>query len=109
MIGRIPPALVTDGLLALAISQVCYALLPYRRRSYPYVVLLAAVGMAIGQAWNALDLPAVRLGDAAVIPGALFAVLLQPLAGRLPPIVGRFRAPRVSSPDAEGNLAGGEQ
>lgn len=105
----IPPALVTDALLALVISHVCYAFLPYRRRSYLYVLLLCGAGMVLGQGWNALDLPAVRLGDAAVIPGALFALVLQPLAGRLPPIVPRFNAARVSSAEAAGNQVGGER
>lgn len=106
--AAIPPALVVDVLLALIVSHLCYALLPYRRRSYPFVLLLAGAGLALGQGWNAFDLPAVRLGDAAVIPGVLFAVLLQPLAGRLPAIVPRFSEPRVSAADSEGNQAGGD-
>lgn len=106
--SAIPPALVVDTLVTLAVSQLCYALLPYRRHSYPYVLLLAALGMALGQGWNALDLPSLRLGDAALVPGIPFAVVLQPLAGRLPPIVTRSTGPRVSSADSDGNQAGGD-
>lgn len=81
--SAVPPALVVDVLAALIISQLCYAFFPYRRRQYLPVLLLAAAGVALGQLWDFMGVPAWRLGGAALVPGALFAVALQPLARRL--------------------------
>lgn len=78
------PALVLAPLLALITSQVFYAFLPYSRRSYPAVLLLTATGFAIGQGWQYLQLPSVHIGEGNVLPGLLFAAVLQPLASRLP-------------------------
>ena len=82
--SAIPPALIIDVLAALIVSQVCYAFWPYRRRAYLPALLLAAAGIALGQFWDLLGLPAWRLGGAALIPGVLFALALQPLAERVP-------------------------
>lgn len=82
--SAIPPALVVDLLAILIVSQLCYAFLPYRRRAYLPVLLLAAAGFALGQLWDFIGLPAWRLGGAALIPGAVFALALQPLAKRVP-------------------------
>jgi len=88
VLQRIPPALILDGLLVLVASQLLYALFPYRRRAYLPVLLLTALGFALGQAWDALGLPSRRLGGANLLPALVFVLLLAPLAPRirLPPI-----------------------
>ncbi len=78
------PALLLAPLLALITSQVFYAFLPYSRRNYPAILLLTAVGYALGQGWQYLQLPSVHIGEGNILPGVLFAALLQPLAPRLP-------------------------
>jgi hypothetical protein len=75
---------VVAALLILILSQVLYALWPYRRRSYLPALLLTAVGVLLGQAWDVVGLPALRLGQANLLPAVLFAIALQPLADRLP-------------------------
>ena len=77
------PVAILDGLLALIMSQLCYAFFPYRRRVYWPALALAALGILLGQLWDYLGIPAWRLGGAALLPGALFAVALQPLARRI--------------------------
>lgn len=77
------PVLIVDALVTLVVSQLCYAFLPYRRRLYWPVLLLAAAGVLAGQLWDFLGIPAWRLGGAALVPGVLFAVALQPLARRI--------------------------
>ena len=72
------------GLLVLIVSQLLYAFAPYRRRDYPLVLMLTAVGFGLGQLWDFVGLPAWRLGEANVLPAVVFALLLQPLADRLP-------------------------
>ena len=79
-----PPALVLAPLLALITSQVFYAFGPYSRRSYPAILLLTAIGFALGQGWQYLQLPSVHIGEGNVLPGLLLAAALQPLASRLP-------------------------
>jgi hypothetical protein len=75
----IPPGVVVGLLAVLALSHLLYAFWPYRRRSYPAVLLLTAIGVLLGQGWDAVGLPALRLGEANVVPAVLFAVGLQPL------------------------------
>ena len=87
----IPPGIVVGLLLVLALSQLLYAFWPYSRRSYVPALLLTAIGVLLGQGWDALGLPALRLGQANLLPAALFAIALQPLADRLPPLPLRFR------------------
>ena len=79
------PGYLLAVLLILAVSGVCYAFLPYRRRRYPLVLLLATVGMLLGQIWSALGLPAVGLGDANLVPGLPLAFVLQVFQDRLQP------------------------
>ena len=83
----VPPGLVVAGLGVLILSQLFYALLPYRRRAYLPTVLMTALGFALGQLWDFLGLPSVRLGQANLLPAVAFALLLQPLARFVP----RFR------------------
>ncbi len=84
----IPPGLIIAVLLVLIVSQLCFALLPYRRRAYVPILLMTALGFGAGQLWDFLGLPAARLGQANVLPAILFALLLQPLA-RFVPLPGR--------------------
>ena len=80
----IPPGLIVAVLLILIVSQFCFALLPYRRRAYVPVLVMTALGFGLGQAWDFLGLPSLRLGQANVIPALIFALLLQPLARFVP-------------------------
>lgn len=77
------PALLLGLLITLILSQLLYAFLRWGG-SYPAVLLLTAVGIALGQVWRLLDLPGLALGDLNLLPGVLFAILLRPLASRLP-------------------------
>ena len=87
----IPPGVVVGLLLVLVLSQLFYAFWPYARRSYLPALLLTSAGVLLGQGWDALGLPALRLGEANLVPAVLFAVALQPLADRLPSLPLRFR------------------
>ena len=78
------PALLLAPLLALITSQLFYAFLPYSKRNYLAILLLTAVGFGLGQVWQFLQLPSVHIGEGNVVPGVVFAALLQPLAPRLP-------------------------
>jgi hypothetical protein len=91
VVTGIPPGLLIGLLLVLALSQLFYAFWPYARRSYLIALLLTALGVLIGQGWDALGLPALRLGQANLVPAILFAAALQPLADRLPSVPLRFR------------------
>ncbi|HEY1455381.1 MAG TPA: hypothetical protein VGG31_02710 [Candidatus Dormibacteraeota bacterium] len=94
----IPPGLIVAVLLVLITSQLCFALLPYRRRAYLPVLLMTALGFGLGQVWDVLGLPSARLGEANLLPAVAFAVLLQPLARLVPR---PRREPKTPSP---GNL-----
>ena len=80
----IPPGLIVAVLLTLIVSQLCYAFLPYRRRAYVPILVMTAIGFGLGQLWDFLGLPSIRLGQADLLPGLLFALLLQPLARFVP-------------------------
>jgi hypothetical protein len=80
----IPPGLIVAVLLVLIVSQLCYAFLPYRRRAYIPILVMTALGFALGQAWDFLGLPSWRLGEANFFPALAFALLLQPLARFIP-------------------------
>ncbi len=84
LIRLIPPGLVVAVLLVLIVSQLCYAFVPYRRRAYVPILLMTAAGFALGQLWDYLGLPSVRMGQANLLPALLFALLLQPLARFVP-------------------------
>jgi hypothetical protein len=83
-VNLIPPGLIVAVLLVLIVSQLCYAFLRYRRRSYPPILLMTALGFGLGQLWDFLGLPSARLGQANVLPALVFALLLQPLARFVP-------------------------
>jgi hypothetical protein len=80
----IPPGVVVAVLAVLIFSLVFYALLPYRRRAYVPILVTTAAGFALGQLWDFLGLPSLRLGQANMIPAIAFALLLQPLARFVP-------------------------
>ena len=93
----IPPGLIVATLLVLIVSQLCYALLPYRRRAYVPILLMTAIGFGLGQAWDFLGLPSARLGQANVVPALAFALLLQPLARFVPRPRREQEDPRTSN------------
>ena len=84
LIRLIPPGVIVALLLVLIVSQLCYAFLPYRRRSYMPILVMTAAGFALGQLWDYLGLPSARMGQANVLPALPFALLLQPLARFVP-------------------------
>jgi hypothetical protein len=83
-LNLIPPGLIVAVLLVLIVSQLCYAFLPYRRRAYVPILVVTAAGFGLGQLWDFLGLPALRLGQANLLPALVFALLLQPLARFVP-------------------------
>ncbi|MBO0683764.1 MAG: hypothetical protein J2P45_11445 [Candidatus Dormibacteraeota bacterium] len=87
----VPPGAIVGLLVVLVLSQLLYALWPYARRAYLPVLALTAFGFLVGQGWDALGLPSLRLGEANLLPGIAFAVALQPLADRIPSLPLRFR------------------
>ncbi len=80
----IAPGLVVAILAVLTFSQLFYALLPYRKRAYVPILVVTAAGFALGQLWDFLGLPSLRLGQANMVPAIPFALLLQPLARFVP-------------------------
>jgi len=84
LLKLIPPGLVVAVLAVLIFSLVFYAALPYRRRAYVPILVTTAAGFALGQLWDFLGLPSLRLGQANMIPAVAFALLLQPAARFVP-------------------------
>jgi len=84
VVRLIPPGVVVAVLLVLITSQVFYAALRYRRRAYVPILITTAAGFALGQLWDYLGLPSIRLGEANILPAVIFALLLQPLARFIP-------------------------
>src|SRR5581483_10466440 len=80
----IPPGLILLVLFTLVAAAVFYAALPYRRRAFVPILVLAAVGFALGQGWDLIGLPSLRAGQANVLPGLIFALALQPLTRFVP-------------------------
>jgi hypothetical protein len=96
-VSFVPPGLIVALLLVLIVSQLCFALLPFRRRAYVPVLVVTALGFALGQAWDFLGLPSLRLGQANVVPALIFALLLQPLARFVPRPAQEPKEPPASS------------
>jgi hypothetical protein len=96
-VSFVPPGLIVAVLLVLIVSQLCFALLPFRRRAYVPVLVVTALGFALGQAWDFLGLPSLRLGQANVVPALIFALLLQPLARFVPRPAQEPKEPPASS------------
>jgi hypothetical protein len=80
----VAPGLVVATLAVLIFSQLFYALLPYRKRAYVPILVTTAAGFALGQLWDFLGLPSLRLGQANMVPAIPFALLIQPLARFVP-------------------------
>ena len=62
-VSYIPPGVIVAVLLVLIVSQLCFAFLPFRKRGYIPVLVMTALGFAIGQGWDFLGLPSLRFGD----------------------------------------------
>jgi hypothetical protein len=101
LLRLIPPGLVVAVLAVLIFSLACYALLPYRRRAYVPILVMTAAGFALGQLWDFLGLPSLRLGQADMIPAIAFALLLQPVARFVPR---RTRVPKEPKESNEPKL-----
>lgn len=101
MLRLIPPGFVLLVLFTIVASAVFYAALPYRRRAYIPILVMTALGFALGQGWDFIGLPALRFGQANLLPGLLFALGLQPLARFVP------RASREPKEPDRGNQADG--
>ena len=71
-------------LFVLILSAAFYAVLPYRRRAYIPILAMTAAGFALGQAWDYIGLPSIRVGQANLLPAIGFALVLQPLARFVP-------------------------
>ena len=84
VLNLIPPGLIVAVLLILVLSQLFYAFVPYRKRSYIPILVMTAAGFALGQLWDFLGLPSLRMGQANMVPAVPFALLLQPLAKFVP-------------------------
>jgi hypothetical protein len=84
LLKLVPPGLVVAVLAVLIFSQLFYAFLPYRRRAYVPILVMTTVGFGLGQLWDYLGLPSVRMGQANVLPAVMFALALQPLARFVP-------------------------
>ena len=100
MLKLIPPGLIVVVLLVLILSQLFFALLPYRRRAYVPILLMTAVGFALGQLWDYMGLASLRWGQANVLTAALFALLLQPLARFVPRPSHEPKEPEPNKPGA---------
>ncbi len=98
LLKLIPPGLIVGGLAVLILSQLFFAFLPYRRRSYLPILLMTAIGFGLGQLWDFLGLPSWRLGQADLLPAAAFALLLQPLARFVPRPSHEPKEPEPSRP-----------
>ena len=84
LLKLVPPGLVVAVLAVLIVSQLFYAFLRYRRRAYLPILLMTAIGFGLGQLWDYLGLPSVRMGQANLVPAIVFALLFQPAARFVP-------------------------
>ena len=98
LLSLIPPGLVVLVLAVLITSQLIYAFVPFRRRSYLAILLMTALGFGLGQLWDYLGLPALRLGQANLVPAVVFALFLQPLARFVPRPRREPKEPGASNP-----------
>jgi hypothetical protein len=96
LVNLVPPGLIVAVLAILILSQLFYAFLPYRRRAYLPILVTTVAGFALGQLWDFLGLPSLRMGQANVAPAVPFALLLQPLAKFVPRLKGDPKEPKES-------------
>jgi len=97
-LSLIPPGVVVAVLAVLIVSQFLFAFLPYRRRAYLPILLMTTVGFGLGQLWDYIGLPSLRLGQANMLPAVLFALLLQPLARFVPRLSREPKEPKEPKP-----------
>lgn len=83
MIGWVPPGLLLAVPFTLLLAQLLHTLWHDSRRRYRVVLVLTAAGVLLGQGWDVIGLPALRLGQLNLLPAILFAAALQMLARRL--------------------------
>ena len=83
VLGWVPPGLLLAVPLTLLLAQLLHALWHNGRCRYLAVLILTATGVLLGQLWDGLGLPVVRLGQLNLLPAVLFATALQPLGRRL--------------------------
>ena len=100
LLNLIPPGLIVGVLGILVLSQLFYAFLPYRKRTYIPILVMTAAGFALGQLWDFLGLPSLRMGQANMVPAVLFALLLQPAARFVPRPSSEPKEPKRSNPNA---------
>jgi hypothetical protein len=100
LLRLVPPGLIVWVVAVLILSQLCFAFLPYRRRAYIPILAMTAIGFGLGQLWDYVGLPSARLGQANVLPAAVFALLLQPLARFVPRPSSEPKEPKPSNPSA---------
>ena len=97
----VPPGLVLLVLFTVIAASAFYAALPYRRRAFVPILVMTAVGFALGQGWDYVGLPALRFGQANIVPGVLFALGLQPLARFVPRPSREPQEPAASNPPTD--------
>ena len=100
LVKLIPPGVIVAALAVLIVSQLFFAFLPYKRRSYLPILLMTAIGFGLGALWDFLGLPSARLGQANMLPGIVFAALLQPLARFVPRPSREPKEPAPSQPSS---------
>lgn len=83
MIAWIPPGVVLGVVFTLLLAQLLHALWHNGRCAYLAVLILTVAGVLLGQLWDELGLPALRLGQLNLLPAVVFAIALQVLGRRL--------------------------
>ncbi len=81
--GWIPPGLVLGVAFTLLLAQLLHALWHNGPCRDLAVLILTVAGVALGQLWDVLGLPAVRLGQVNLLPAIAFAIALQAFGRRL--------------------------
>ena len=98
VVKLVPPGLILLVLFVLILSAAFYAALPYRRRAYVPILVATALGFGLGQLWDYIGLPSIRVGQANLLPAAGFALVLQPLARFVPRPRREPKEPEPSNP-----------
>ena len=83
LIGLIPPGLLLTVPFTLLLAQLLHVLWHSGSCRYLAVLLLTVAGVALGQVWDVVGLPSVRLGQLDLLPAIVFAIGLQPFGRRL--------------------------
>lgn len=83
MIGWVPPALLLAVPFTLLLAQLLHTFWHSGRCRYRVVLLLTVAGVVLGEVWDVVGLPAVRLGQLNMLPAIVFAIGLQSFGRRL--------------------------